>query len=386
MKVHRTFRKLRRFPRFRRPAPPGATPGTVLPHPGAAPTTIRVMAYGPGGVLEREIADPAELAALPAGHAVIWVDVAGLADAARLQEIGRIYGIHSLALEDIVNSHQRPKVEEYDTHDFVVARMAPLPDEEETDQLGLVLGEGFVVTFQERPGDCFDPVRDRIRHGRGRIRELGADYLAYTLLDVTIDAYFPLMESYGDRLEELEDETILSPTPALVTRLYEIRRRLTGMRRAVWPLRETAGALLRDTSPRIRHETRVYLRDCYDHTVQIIDLLEVYREMASGLTDVYLTSVSNRMNEIMKVLTIISTVFIPLTFLAGVYGMNFNTAKSPLNMPELEWYWGYPAVMAFMALIALGELWLFWRWGWLRRTPRIRIEPASQPAGPPSSR
>ncbi|MCX7718875.1 MAG: magnesium/cobalt transporter CorA [Candidatus Sumerlaeaceae bacterium] len=349
---------------FRRGAPPGAPPGTLTPAANASPTSIRVMAYGPEAFEERSVVSAGDLSGWRGRAHVLWVDVAGLADVAAVRTIGELFGIHPLALEDVLHTHQRPKVDDYDGHRFIVLRMAPLPGEDDTDQLSMFLAPGVLVTFQERPGDCLDPVRAAIRSGRDRIRTGDADYLAYAIIDAAIDAYFPVLETLGEELDGLEDAVMFAPRRASLARVYDIKRRLLMFRRAVWPLRDAVGRLLRESEAAIGVETRIFLRDCYDHTVQIMDFIETYREICANLMDVYLSSVSNRLNEIMKVLTIITTVFIPLSFIAGIYGMNFNTEKSPYNMPELNWAWGYPAVMSLMALIAAGQLLLFWRRGW----------------------
>ena len=243
--------------------------------------------------------------------------------------------------------------------------MVGIADRLETEQLSLFLGQNYVLTFQERPGDSFDPVRDRIRRAGGWVRSAGPDYLAYALIDALIDNYFPVLEQYGERLETLEDEVITRPGPGLVAQIHEIKRDLLTLRRAIWPLRETVNSLVRDPIPLIRDETRIYLRDCYDHTVQIIDLLENYRDIASGLMEVYLSSVSNRLNEIMKILTMFTAFFIPLSLITGIYGMNFNGAISPLNMPELNWYLGYPYALGLMAVVAIGMLMYFRKKKWL---------------------
>jgi magnesium transporter len=323
------------------------------------------MAYGPDGVFEQEVSDLGILPDLRRRWPVTWLNVEGVGDVQAIRRIGEIFGLHLLALEDAVNVHERAKVEQYENHLFIVARMFEIHGGVETDQLGLFLGKNFVVTFQETPGDCFDPVRDRIRSARGKVRELGADYLAYALLDAVIDAYFPIIEAIGERIEALEDEVLARPHAGTVSQINEMRRELLALRRAIWPLREAIGTCLREPSSWISEDTRVFLRDCYDHTFQVIDLVETYREVGAGLMEIYLSSVGNRTNEVMKVLTIIATIFIPLTFIAGVYGMNFKTERSPWNMPELEWYWGYPACLALMAAVSCTLLFYFWRKGWL---------------------
>jgi magnesium transporter len=269
-------------------------------------------------------------------------------------------------MEDVVNVHQRAKVEEYDGHLFLVVRVL-LEGEKSlvTEQVSLFLGGGVLVTFQEHRDDPFDPVRERLRKGKGRIRAAGADYLAYALLDTVVDSYFPLLESLGDRLQVLEDEILDSPGKSTVAGIYQAKRDLLLMRRSIWPLREAISALLRGESDHVSPDTLIYLRDCYDHVVMVLDMVESYRDMTSGLMDFYLSSVSNRMNDVMRVLTVIATIFIPLTFVAGIYGMNFNPEASPYNMPELSWRWGYPAFWGVMVSVAVGMLIFFRRKGWL---------------------
>jgi len=358
---------------------PGTSPGTLVVPADARPPRVRVIAYGPDRIEEREIKDLAELRALRGQWPVLWVDVDGLGDLSVLETLGSIFGLHRLALEDVLNLHQRPKAERFGEHLFVVARM-PLTDEPgrlETEQLSLFLGKDFLISFQERPGgDCFDPVRTRLRAGKGRSRGAGPDYLAYALLDGVVDAYYPVLEACGDRLDALEDELFGRPAPGIAQRVHQVRRELLAVRRAVWPLREELATLVREPDELVADETRVYLRDCYDHVVQMIDLLETYRDLGAGLMEIHLSLLSHRMNEIMKVLTIIATIFIPLTFIVGVYGMNFDPDAGPFSMPELRWPWGYPAVMLFMAALAAGMLLYFKRRGWLWRE---EIEPPPAP-------
>ena len=345
---------------------PGAPPGSLVVDPQAPLPIIRVIAYGSEAVHEELVEDVSRIGSYLGRQPVTWVNVDGLGDAAVIRKLGEIFGIHRLALEDIINSHQRAKVDQYDNHLFVVGRMVEMADHVETEQLSLFLGKSYVLTFQERVGDAFDPVRERIRKAGGRVRNAGPDYLAYALIDAFIDNYFPVLEKYGERLESIEEDVLSRPEPVLVSRMHEVKRDLLTLRRAIWPLRETINSLVREPSPFISDETRVYFRDCYDHTIQIIDLLENYRDVASGLMEVYLSSVSNRLNEIMKILTMFTAFFIPLSLIAGIYGMNFNTARSPFNMPELNWYFGYPFVLGLMAAVALGMVTFFRRKGWLR--------------------
>lgn len=350
---------------IRRRVPPGAPPGTLLADPDAVAPEVRLIAYGPDGLEEREIAAVEELEATPGALPVTWINVDGLADLALIKALGELFGLHRLALEDVVNVHQRPKVEEYEHHAFVVTRMIQSAAAPTGEQISMFLGDRFVLTFQERAGDCFEPVCERIREHRGQIRERGADYLAYALLDAVIDSCFPVLEEYGERIEALEAAVMTAPGEHHVPEIHAVKRELLGLRRTIWPQREMLSALARDSTAYISEPTQIYLRDCYDHTVQLMDLLESYREITSSLIDVYLSSVSARMNGIMKVLTIIATIFIPLGFIAGVYGMNFDRDVSPWNMPELGWVLGYPFALALMLLTALGLLGFFYRRNWL---------------------
>jgi magnesium transporter len=351
--------------RMKRRAAPGAPPGSLTVDPLAPRTVIRLLAYSADKFIEREISDPEELRAFLGHWHVCWVDVDGLGDARTLEQIAAIFHLHPLAMEDVVNVHQRAKVDTFGERTFMVTHMFRLGEHLESEQVSLFLGNNFVVTFQERPGDCLEPVRDRIRKEETRVREADAGYLAYAILDAVTDHYFPLLESYGERLEVLEDRIVARPDRAVVGEIHDMKRELLYIRRAIWPQREALNTLVRDEIPHINAETRLYLRDCYDHCVRIIDLVETYREVCSDLMDLYLSSISNRMNEIMKVLTIISTLFIPLTFIVGVYGMNFDPQVSPLNLPELKWHYGYPLCVVLMIAIAIGQLFFFRRKGWI---------------------
>jgi magnesium transporter len=370
--------KLRRK-RFHKRTPAGASPGTLIADPQAPRPRMNVIAYGPDGLVERAIEDPESLRPLLASDSIVWLNVDGLGDADTIVAVGKVFGLHRLALEDVINVTQRPKLEDYGDHTFLVARMIEWVDHLETDQLSLFLGRNFVVTFQEKAGDPFDPVRARIRGGKGIIRSRGPDYLAYALVDATIDEYFPVLEKCGERLETLEDRILVSPSPDDIPDVHEIKRDLLTLRRAVWPMRETLSLLLRETESLVEKETRFYLNDCYDHTVQIMDLVETYREIASSLVEMYLSSLSNRLNEVMKVLTMIATIFIPLTFIVGVYGMNFDT-RWPANMPELRWKYGYVACLLFMVAVTIGLVLYFRRRGWLGKSARARRDAALAPA------
>jgi len=342
-----------------------APPGTLIEPEGAPEPVVSVVAYDQTRLVERTLRDPDELPALLREYQVVWVNVNGLGDAALMHQLGEIFGLHSLALEDVLNTRHRPKAEAYDDNLFVVTRMAQIRgDALDVEQVSLFLGKRFVVSFQERPGDCFAPVRERIRKGGTRVRFMGADYLAYALIDAIVDAYFPVLEHYSERLNDAEDAVVADPENHTVEHIHALKRDFQVLRHGIWPFREALRDLS-DEMPFIREETKLFLRDCHDHVIQIVDILETFRERAAGLNDLYLSSLSNRMNEVMKVLTIIATIFIPLSFIAGVYGMNFNPQVSPLNMPELQWYLGYPFALGIMALVAVGLLYYFRRKGWI---------------------
>jgi magnesium transporter len=363
----------------------GAAPGTLSVDPNAPKPVVRVMACHEGHCIDRTLDNLDDLRALRRDCPLVWVNVDGLGDAGVIQRIGEIFAFHPLSLEDVVNVCQRPKVEQFDAYEFIVLRMVTPDDEARVyDQMSLFVGDGFVVTFQEAPGDCFESLRQRLRKGDPRVLQSSAGGLAYELIDSLIDHYFPVLEAYGERLEALEARALARPVPETMHAILQLKRDLLELRRAIWPLRDELTTLMRQ-SKFLKGELGAYLRDCYDHTVMLIDLVETLREIAGSLMDVYLSSMSNRMNEIMKVLTIIATLFMPLSFIAGIYGMNFDPAASPWNMPELKWYWGYPAVWASMLLTAAGFLGFFWRKGWLRpSTANSRLRrPAPRPTPPP---
>jgi magnesium transporter len=292
---------------------------------------------------------------------VSWVNVDGINQMALLKKLGDCFGIHPLVLEDIANTEQRPKAEEYEDYLFLVLKvLSPAPAGITREQISLVLGKNWLITFQEGlEGDPFGPVRTRLENGQGRIRGEGADYLAYSLIDVVVDNYFHVLEQVAESIEAIEEELIVAPTQRTLAEIYRLKRELLFIHKAVWPLREVVSSMIRRESPLVKDQTIIYLRDVYDHTIQVIETLETLREMLSGMLDIYLSSVSNRMNSIMKVLTIIATIFMPLTFIAGLYGMNFK------YMPELEQHWGYPAVLMLMAVVTVGMLIFFRRKRWI---------------------
>jgi magnesium transporter len=349
----------------KRYSPPGAAPGTLHPQSGAMPPRITAISYDDTYYSEAQIDDLDTYLHTVPDKGILWLNIDGLGDVSVLERLGQHFDLHALSLEDVLNIPQRPKLEDYEAYQFLVFRMAILEElPGKTEQISLFLGRSYVLTLQEYPGDTFEPVRDRLRHGRGRIRRLGADYLAYALLDAAIDSFFPLLEELGDRLEGLEEAVLAAPSRATIEEVYSVRRALATLRRALWPAREAVNAFARSDSELVTDHTRLFLRDCYDHVLQVLDVLESYRDLTSNLMDTYLSAQSNHMNEIMKVLTIIATIFIPLTFIAGIYGMNFNPDTSPWNMPELGWYWGYPFSLALMAITAAALVFYFHRKGW----------------------
>jgi magnesium transporter len=358
-------RRRKHLPQVRRMETVGTAPGSLVIDPSAAESDVYLTHYDSETLVERPLTDVALVKKELERGGVTWINVVGLGSATILKQLAAQFHLHPLAMEDVVNVHQRPKVDRYGEQLFITLRMDARGPQLRTEQVSLFVGRGFVITFLEDPGDCFDSVRRRLRESDGIIRRRGADYLAYALLDAAVDSYFPLLETFGDQLDALEDEVLLTPTPAAVARIHEAKHQLRTLRRIIWPLRDAMNELARDASTVVADETRVYFRDLYDHTVQIIDIVETYREIGSDLIDLYLSSQSNRMNEIMRVLTVISTIFMPLSFIVGVYGMNFNT-DSPWNMPELNWTFGYPIIWALLLAVSAGFLVYFYRRGWLR--------------------
>ena len=350
----------------RRFSRPGSAPGLLATGEGPPETArIRVLRYSSEELEELELFAVEDLRPLLDRGGVLWADVVGVGDVDTLERLGASLSLHPLALEDVVNAGQRPKVDDYEDHLFVVLKQLRLrAGRLESEQVSLFVGDRFVITVQGSPLDDWQPVRERIRAGRRRIRGAGADYLAYALVDAVIDSYFPLLEEFGDRIEELQEQLLAEPDEQTLPKIHEINQQLILVRRAAWPHREVASALERSESGLVHKSTRVFLRDCYDHAVQILDILESYRDLARGLMDLYLSSVSNRMNEVMKVLTIMASIFIPLTFLAGIYGMNFDPEASRWNMPELRWAWGYPAFWLAIVLMGAGMVAFFKRRKW----------------------
>ncbi|SDG52058.1 MULTISPECIES: magnesium/cobalt transporter CorA [Thalassobaculum] len=351
--------------RHRRRTPPGAAPGTLVADPEAQGSSISAIGYDAGRFFEKHDLTVEDVTALKGTAGTLWVDVTGLADIALIERLGALFGLHGLALEDVINVHQRPKFEEYDDQLFIVTRMAPEGRGVETRQMAMLLGQGFVLSFRDDRADCLGLVRDRLRRENGKIRQYGADYLAYALIDAVVDGYFPAVEAIGEDLEALEEAVILHPQEGQIHEVYRVRRDLLDMRRAIWPHRDLVNALIRDDSPLIDGRTRVFLRDCYDHVAQLMDIVETEREIASNLVDVYHSCMNARLNDIMKMLTLIATIFMPLSFIASLYGMNFDRDASEWNMPELGWRYGYPFALGLMAVCGLSMLVYFLRKHWI---------------------
>jgi len=348
----------------RRSKKSGLPPGTLV-HLGekkVEQVRISFIDYDELNIQEKQVSKIEECFPLKATPTVSWINIDGLHEVEILEKLGKQFELHPLMLEDILNTDQRPKHEDFDKHIFIVLRMLSFDGETqaiESEQISIVLGENYVISFQERIGDVFDPIRERIRNAKGRIRKMCPDYLMYSLLDAIVDNYFVILEKLGDKIENMEDELVGDPTQKTLKQIHYLKREMIYLRRSVWPLRELISGMERSESSLIKESTDAYLRDLYDHTIQVIDTVENFRDMVSGMLDTYLSSLSNRMNSIMKVLTIIATIFIPLTFVAGVYGMNFE------NMPELKWRWGYASVWLVMLIVAAVMVIYFKRKKWL---------------------
>lgn len=349
----------------RRSEKAGLPPGTLI-HVGEkreGEVGLHLIHYGTDVLEEKSLSNFTEYENKEIKtEGIEWLDVVGLHDTALIEQIGKKFSIHPLALEDILNTEQRPKIDEYDDFLYIVLKMLDLDEETGAltiEQVSFILKENLVISFQEREGDVFDSVRERIRNTAGRFRKLGADYLLYALMDSVVDNYFVILEKIGEQVEETEELLLTHPDQETVRSIYRMKRELLTLRHAVWPLREAVSSIRKTEHILVQSQTQTYFSDLYDHVIQNIDTVENFRETVSGMLDLYLSSISNRMNEVMRVLTVIATLFIPLTFIVGVYGMNFK------YMPELEWHWGYPFVWILMACIALVMMYWFKRKKWL---------------------
>ena len=350
--------------RIKRSKKAGLPPGTLV-HIGKKKTEkvkITVIDYDEKNFWEKDVKTVEECFPFKDKPTVTWINIDGIHDVEIIEKIGKHFGVHPLLLEDIMNSEQRPKMEDFEEYIFIVLKMLRYDEKQgeiKSEQVSLILGSNFIVSFQEMEGDVFNLVRERIRNEKGRIRKMKADYLAYTLIDAVIDNYFIILEKTGEKIEDMEDELVTNPTPGTLQTIHNLKREMIFLRKSVWPLREVINGMQKAESPLIKESTGIYLRDVYDHTIQVIDTIETFRDMISGMLDIYLSSISNKMNEVMKVLTIIATIFIPLTFVAGLYGMNFK------YMPELEWHFGYFAILLLMIIIGISMVFYFRRKKWL---------------------
>lgn len=353
-----------RFRSMRRSAP-GSPPGTITPDPSAGTTHLHAIAYDRERVIEEQDVSAARIAELRTAWPVVWVNVVGLGNTETIQAIQTMFSIHGLVIEDVINAGQRPKLEEYDDYNFIVLRVVDTGLPALTEQLSMVLKGNCIITFIERATAHLDPVRERIQRSMGRLRSSGADYLAYAILDTVIDHYVPVLDELGDRIEALEQEIMAQPDPDLVGRIHDIRHEIHLLRRTARPMLDVVGRLHNEEVPLFSHEVKPYLRDCLDHVVRLLETLDSHQDIAHGLMDLHLSSMSQRMNEIMKVLTMIATIFIPLSFITGLYGMNFDTKISRWNMPELESPYGYPYALGLMLALVSGMLLYFRHKGWL---------------------
>lgn len=345
----------------------GSAPGTFAEHSSATATIVTVSDITATGVVGKTLLEQDGLPQQPNdAKTVQWIDIQGLANTNLIGRIGEQLNIHPLAIADLVNLGQRPKAEIHDEFFIVFLREPRGGPPFDSEQIAIVAGKNFVLTVQERRGDIFDPVRARLQAGSKRVADMGAPYLAYALIDAIIDSYFPILEAYGELTEQLEEQVIEQPQPSLIADIHVLKRELLEMRRALWAQREAMNTLLRQEHELLPESLKVYFRDCSDHSFQLLDMVEVYREVAQGLVDLHLSSASNRMNEVMKILTVISVIFMPMTFIAGLYGMNFDTS-SPFNMPELSWRFGYVASLLVMAASTVSLLIYFGRKGWIFR-------------------
>ena len=342
----------------------GLPPGTLvqIEEKKTEKVKINIIDYDEAQFQEKEAETVEECFPFKDKPTVTWINIYDIHQVEVIAKIGAHFGIHPLILEDIMNTGQRPKMEDFEDYIFVVVKMIYYDDKDNeirAEQVSLLLGSNFVISFQEREGDVFNPIGERIRKAKGRIRKMKADYLAYALVDTIVDHYFMVLEKLGEKIEGMEEELVTNPTPETLQTIHTLKRELIFLRKSVWPLREVISVLERGESSLIDESTGIYLRDVHDHTIQVVDTIETFRDMVSGMLDIYLSSISNKMNEVMKVLTIIATIFIPLTFVAGLYGMNFK------HIPELEWHWGYPISLSVMGAIGMSMVVYFRRKKWL---------------------
>lgn len=342
----------------------GASPGSLV-YVGDRtdePVKVSIMDYNDGGLDEYPDATPDDIEHCMARDSVTWINVSGIHDLSIIKTMGNLFDLHPLLMEDVVNTRHRSKIDDYDDYLFIVLKMAFQDPEDSSvlfEHVCLVMGDRYIVSFQEREGDVFGPVRDRLKKAKGRIRTSGVDYLGYALIDMIVDHYYVVLEQIGETLDDIQEEALASPTPKTLNAIHDARHQVIFLRKTIWPMREMIGSLLRGSSDLFNEKTMVYLQDVYDHIVQVIETVDTYRDVLSGVLDTYMSSVSNKMNEVMKVLTVMATLFIPLTFLAGIYGMNFK------YMPELEWRYAYPVFWVLVIVVFSLMIWWFKNKKWL---------------------
>lgn len=342
----------------------GLPPGSIV-HIGnkrMEKVKITIIDYDEKHFQEKEVKSVEECSYYKDKSTITWINVDGVHEIKVIEEIGKHFNLHPLILEDIVDTDQRPKIKDFRDYIFIILKMLYCDKKSnaiQVEQVSLILGKNYVISFQEREGDVFNAIRERIRNNIGRIRKLGADYLVYSLIDAIVDNYFTIIEKLDEEIESLEDKVVIQPNPSNVQAIHKLKMDLIFLRKSVWPLREVISFLEKDESPLVLESTNIYLRDVYGHTIQVMDTIETLRDIISGILDIYLSSINTRMNEIMKMLTIIATIFIPLTFITGIYGMNFQ------YMPEIKWFWGYPAVLLGMLIIGIVMVIYFKRKKWM---------------------
>jgi magnesium transporter len=367
--------------RFDHSLHPHTRPGTIIVPAGAEAPVLRVTCYGPDEIVERHNASLKQIRELRGKHPVMWIEASGFGDAELIEQLGKLLELHRLSLEDMVTIPQRSKIEDFPSHLFALTQIPSYNGCLSAEQISIFVGAGFVLSWSERPSRVFDIVHKRLQVVRGTTRSAGVDYLFYALLDAVIDSYFPVLEQLGEVFDELDDRVDIDGDvdTKLIDLMRSLRHDVRQLRRVVWPLRDAVDDLVRSPPPMISDEALIHFRDCHDHTVQIMDTLENYRDAGSDVRDYYATAISNRMNETIKVLTIISTIFMPLTFIAGIYGMNFHwSPDKPTNMPELGWKYGYVSALALMGAVAAGQLYFFRRKGWIGRSRRRQDAAASK--------
>lgn len=359
-------RKTQNIPRIRKIAPPGSAPGHLQQH-SQAPASINLISYNKDHYIELGIESfeklTIELEKRP--DSVNWVDITGHQDLGLLLKLADYYKLHKLAIEDVVETNQRAKLESYEDHVYLVLKMISNIETCDTEQLSIFLGTNFFITIQQRAGDCLEPVRERIRNKSSIIRSLSTGYLAYAVVDAVVDIYFPVLEKYADQLDSYEEKLLNDPEAISVKKIHLLKKELLLLKSTIWGNRDLLNTIVREEPHYFNSKTIVYIRDCYDHTIQQLDLVETYRSIGLTLMELSFSSADAKANEIMKVLTVVASIFIPLTFIAGIYGMNFNVQKSPFNMPELEWYFGYPFALMIMGLVAFSLLAFFRRKKWI---------------------